>query len=79
MERTQLCNENRPPSIRDVKIYFSQKGMPETEAVNFFQFYEKKQWKSKNEIFIKKWKDFAHRWIGSVIQDQPLLFDRRIH
>ena len=72
-------SENRPPTIRDVKIYFSQKGMTETEAYSFYQFYEKRKWKTKNGIFITKWKDFAYRWIAAIVQDQPLLFDRRIH
>lgn len=68
-----------PPSIRDVKIYFSQKGMPDYEAENFYQFYEKNHWKSKNGFVFKDWKNIAYRWIAAVVQNQPLLFDRRIH
>lgn len=73
------CTGTGPPSLQDVKIYFSQKGMPECEAVNFFRFYEKKKWKNKNGPILTCWKNIAYRWIGAVIQGQPLLFDRRIH
>jgi len=70
---------NRPPTIRDVKIYFNQRGMPDSEAYNFYRFYEKRKWKTQNGIFMTKWKDFAYRWIAGVVQGQPLLFNRHIH
>jgi len=79
MKNQRLVKQNQPPTIKEVKIYFSQKGMPESEAINFYRFNEKRKWKTKNEIFLKKWKDFAYRWIAAIMQDQKLLFDRRIH
>lgn len=69
----------RKPTRKDVIIYFNQKGMPECEAENFYQFYAEKHWRTKNGIFLNKWKDFAYRWIAAIVQNQPLLFDRRTH
>ena len=51
MKKQTLFTHTMPPRIQDVKIYFSQKGMPDVEAEHFFLFYEKKQWKSKNGYF----------------------------
>lgn len=79
MKTTQFRINKKPPSIQDVKIYFNQKGMPDFEACNFYQFYEKRKWKTKNGIFMSKWKDFAHRWIAAIVHDQPLLFDKPIN
>lgn len=73
------CHDSRPPTIQDVKIYFNQKGMPEYEADNFYHFYEKKQWKNKTGNFYRNWKYIAYMWIASVVQNQPLLFDKWIH
>jgi hypothetical protein len=70
---------NHPPSMQDVKIYFNQKGMPECEANEFYQFYERKQWTSKKGCFFKDWKQIAYRWIAKVVISHPSLFDRRIH
>ena len=47
----KLCR--MPSTIRDVKIYFSQKGMPDYEAENFYQFYEKNTGKVKMDSFLK--------------------------
>ncbi len=70
---------NNSPSIQEVKIYFDQKGIPKCEASKFYQFYENKQWTSKNGHFYKDWKQIAYRWIAKVVNSHPFLFDRRIH
>ncbi len=67
------------PPYEQVRIYFLQKGMPETEAADFYQFYEMNKWETKNGVAIIKWKDFAYRWIACVVQNQPSLFNRYIH
>jgi len=59
MEKQILFTNSMPPRIQDVKIYFSQKGVPDLEAEHFFLFYEKKQWQSKNGHFLKSWKNIA--------------------
>lgn len=74
---TSFFSKAMPPTIQDVKIYFSQKGMAEAEAETFFLFYEKKQWTSRKGRFFKSWKSIAFRWIASVLKDKPWLFDRR--
>jgi hypothetical protein len=67
------------PSIQEVKIYFCQRGMPDLEADHFFEFYEKKQWKSKSGLFRKNWKNIARTWIMSVLIVKPWLFNKNIH
>jgi hypothetical protein len=68
-----------PPRIEEVKIYFLQKGVPEKEAEQFFLFYEKKGWISKKGNFLKNWKSTAYKWVASVLQKEPHLFNRQIH
>jgi len=79
MEKTTLYSQIMPPTIQDVKIYFSQKGMQEMEAECFFMFYEKKEWKSKKGNYFRTWKNVAYQWIGTIVSNQPLLFDKHIH
>jgi hypothetical protein len=74
-----LIQKPRPPTLRDVMIYFNQKGMPDCEALSFFKFYEKQKWTTQNGIYMAKWKEFARRWIGTVVQNQPGLFNRHVH
>lgn len=79
MENQSLFSKHIPPRIEDVKIYFSQKGMQDLEAEAFFIFYEKKGWKSKKGNYFRTWKNIAYQWIGTIVSNQPLLFDKRIH
>jgi hypothetical protein len=46
--QTKQLREVRLPTMRDVKIYFNQKGMPDYEAQCFFKFYEKQKWSTRN-------------------------------
>jgi hypothetical protein len=78
-DENKTLTEARPPTMRDVKIYFNQRGMPECEAQSFFKFYEKQKWSTQNAIRITKWKKFAHRWIGAVVQNQLALINRHVH
>jgi hypothetical protein len=68
-----------PPKIEDVKVYFSQKGIPEKEAEDFFHVYEHRHWTSKTGHFINNWKAIAYRWIASVVHNNPWLFNKHIH
>jgi hypothetical protein len=77
--KISFIDKQKPPTIREVKIYFSQKGMPDFEAINFYNFYQNRKWATINGIHISKWKKFAHYWIGTVIQNQPILFNRHVH
>ncbi|MFD2889009.1 hypothetical protein [Chitinophaga cymbidii] len=68
-----------PPSIDEVRIYFSQKGLSAAEAECFFFFYEKKGWKNKNGASFKKWKHIAYHWIADVFKYEPWRFNKDIH
>lgn len=67
-----------PPSMDNVKIYFSQKGLNELEAEHFFMFYQFKDWRSKKGTLLTNWKSLAHGWIMSAIRNNPTLFNRSI-
>ena len=79
MSYQALFAKKIPPAIEEVKIYFLQRGIPEKEAEDFFLFYEKKKWTSKKGNFFKNWKNIAYKWIGTVLRNEPVLFDRLIH
>lgn len=79
MEKQALFTKIMPPRIQDVKIYFSQKGISDLEAEHFFLYYEKKQWKRKNGISLKSWKNNAWNWTKEILRDQPWLFNKNIH
>lgn len=64
------------PDIGHIKIYFNQKGIPEAEADKFIEFYNKREWKSRNGNDFKSWKQLAFWWIQKYINSRPLLFDR---
>ncbi|MEO8173048.1 MAG: hypothetical protein ABI581_08190 [Sediminibacterium sp.] len=52
-----------PPTMEQVKQYFSQKGMDDQEAEHFFQLYQFRQWRNRKGEMIKRWKNAAHGWI----------------
>lgn len=79
MSYQSLFTRKIPPRIEEVKIYFLQRGIPEKEAEEFFLFYEKKLWTSKNGNFFKNWKNIAYKWVATVLRNKPVLFDRLIH
>jgi hypothetical protein len=78
MTSKSVFSQQVPPAIQDVKIYFSQKGMPEAEAVAFFQFQEKRKWAASEGNSLSEWKTSARRWIDGVIQNRPWLFQRSL-
>jgi len=78
MDRELVYPKAMPPTIQEVKAYFSQKGMPDLEANHFFLFYEKRKWKSKNDKPFKGWKNLAWNWIQSVLHSSPWLCQKNI-
>jgi hypothetical protein len=74
-----IFNRRMPPTIQDVKIYFSQKGVSEPEAEVFFLFQEKRQWATRKGRSLQEWKRTARRWIAAIMQNQPLLFEQTVH
>jgi len=78
MNQTTLLTRRIPPTIQDVMIYFSQKGMPEPEAEAFFLLHEKRGWTGAKGGRLYEWKSAARNWIGFAIQNYPWLFDRTL-
>jgi len=68
-----------PPKMKDVEIYFLQKGMTEKDARLFYQFYEAKKWKNDRGDFLKGWKGVAWNWISEILLEKPWLFNRYVH
>lgn len=67
-----------PPSLRDVKIYFSQKGISESEAESFYQFYEQKAWMNGKRRPVKNWKHKAWLWAAGVVKVAPWLYVKNV-
>lgn len=74
IEKT-IFNRRMPPTIQDVKIYFSQKGISEPEAETFFLFQEKRQWATRKGCSLLEWKRTARQWIAAILRDQSLFND----
>lgn len=62
-----------PPLIGHVTIYFYQKCMALQDAQNFFQHYEKMEWRTVTGRPQKNWKVLAKDWIYNTIQQTKLL------
>ncbi len=62
-----------PPLIGHVAIYFYQLSMTLPDAQNFFQHYEKMEWKTVTGRPLKNWKVLAKDWIYNTIQQAKLL------
>jgi hypothetical protein len=46
-----------------VLVYFSQQGQPESAAMQFYEYYDSRQWKNTKGSKIKNWKVHAWQWI----------------
>lgn len=57
-----------PPTLEEVKGYFSARGMNEREAEHFFQLYQLRQWRTAKGKLIQRWKNAACCWICSAAQ-----------
>ncbi|TSD67667.1 hypothetical protein FFF34_009845 [Inquilinus sp. KBS0705] len=62
-----------PPLISHVAIYFNQQCMALPDAQNFFQHYEKMEWKTITGRPQKNWKVLAKDWIYNTVQQAKLL------
>ena len=61
-----------PPVAAHVSIYFSQKGMTDTEAEAFFNEYNQRHWKSVRGTPVQNWKALARDWIFDQNHDKRL-------
>ncbi|TLX78456.1 hypothetical protein E9993_01895 [Labilibacter sediminis] len=55
-----------PPPLNHIKIYFQQKGHPETEAERFFNYYESNGWMVGGRSKMKDWKAAARNWMLNI-------------
>jgi hypothetical protein len=79
LEGKPLIQRVAYPTLREVRIYFSEKEMPENEADAFFTTQTKKYWTSKKGKPLSKWKAEAFKWIASVLKVRPWLYSRKVH
>ena len=52
-----------PPSKEHVQIYFSQKGAPDSAALDFYNFFNARKWRNQRRKKIPNWKFAAWIWI----------------
>jgi hypothetical protein len=62
-----------PPLIIHVAIYFLQQNMSLTDVEQFYQHYEKVQWKTITGKPQKNWKVLAKDWIYNALQQRKLM------
>ena len=55
-----------PPKEDHVKIYFSEKGCPQTEAEKFYNYYQSNGWLIGGKTEMKDWKAAARNWILNI-------------
>jgi hypothetical protein len=46
-----------------VLVYFLQKGVPQLNASQFWNFMERNEWKTKSGTPIRDWKKVAFTWL----------------
>jgi uncharacterized protein YdaU (DUF1376 family) len=56
-----------PPTIEQVKEYFTENGYTETAAIKAFDYYTAGNWKDKNGTLVKNWKQ---KMIGVWFKDE---------
>jgi len=62
-----------PLVLTEVEMYFSQKGIPHAEAVDFYEHNKEINWSRKRG----GWKKAAHQVIQRILRERPWLFERR--
>jgi hypothetical protein len=53
-----------PPTIEEVKIFFSENNMPNADAEKFFNHFESNGWLVGGKAKMKNWKAAARNWIS---------------
>jgi len=72
------CGDEMPPSLQHVKIYFDQKGLCAKAAEAFYQYHQKRKWKTEKGCPIRNWKVCASHWIWMHQQQKPLSIDIKV-
>lgn len=55
-----------PPLLDHVKIIFDQQDFQEKDAIEFFDHFEERGWKTKSGVPIKNWKQIVDNWIWNL-------------
>ena len=55
--------EEVPPILLHVIPYFIQKGADSEDALDFFNYYQAKDWCNRKGVKIRNWKVHAWEWI----------------
>ncbi|MDB4926757.1 hypothetical protein [Mucilaginibacter sp.] len=55
-----------PPTKNHVLIYFSQKGAPDSAAIDFYNFFNARKWQNQRRKKVSNWKFAAWIWIINI-------------
>lgn len=61
------------PTLREVKIYFGQKGFEEEDAESFFKEFQKKNWQNSKGKPLMNWRAKACERMWRKQKDNPYL------
>jgi hypothetical protein len=64
--------KDMPPTLQQVRIYFSQKKQSEVDAKEFYHHYKYCKWKGKRDRPVRDWKAAASNWIW---EQRPVCFE----
>jgi hypothetical protein len=76
-KQTSTSKKNIPPTLDEVKEYFSKNGYTKESAIQFFNYYEAGKWQDSKGNQVKNWKQKA---IGVWFKDEnkgTQLFDNK--
>lgn len=67
----EIDKHSNVPSLKEVKAMYTEYGLTPADAIHFYDFYEKKNWKTKNGTPILYWKALAQKAINTLLQTKP--------
>lgn len=67
-----------PPDIEIVKIYFSQRGKSDADAISFYKVYKTRKWKTIRGCPVKNWMTAANNWIWNHRPKRPITIARKL-
>lgn len=79
MNTSRFFSTDNIPTLGMVKIYFSQKALPEQEALDFYHYYEHQQWRNRNGRLYRNWKTIAYTWVQQALKHFAEYNNRAAH
>lgn len=68
-----------PPTLENLAIYFSQKGLPVKAAEGFYRYHKARKWKTQAGNPVRNWKTLANNWIWSHQQaNKPVTLEIKL-